>query len=201
MSALIYCYTSPSGKSYVGQTWQLSKRYGQNGEGTYARFAKAVKHYGWKKFELTVLQDDIATQDELDEAEQFWIAYLMTQHPNGYNMSEGGHGGRACDETRSKISQAQKGRVFTAEHREKLRAAKLGTKLPLAVLEKMSKSNMGKKRSVETCQRVSEAKRGHTHTAATKHKISETKTGRMLTQEHKDKISAGLKLAYEEGRR
>ena len=50
------------------------------------------------------------TQEELDEWEQYYIKFYNTLYPNGYNLTEGGGGCVACEETRKKMSESMKGR-------------------------------------------------------------------------------------------
>ena len=90
----IYCYTSPSGKKYVGQTVQtiFARAKGMNGKG-YKRcgvFYKAIQKYGFENFKVEILEE--APIELLDEKEQEWIDFLNTQVPNGYNITEGGSG-------------------------------------------------------------------------------------------------------------
>lgn len=89
----IYCYTSPSGKKYVGQTLQsLEKRAKTDGRG-YKQcviFWKAIQKYGFENFQVQILEEPEI--ELLDEKEKEWIAFLDTQAPRGYNISGGGGG-------------------------------------------------------------------------------------------------------------
>lgn len=88
----IYCYTSPSGKKYIGQTIQtLQERAKMNGKG-YSRcgiFYKAIQKYGFEKFKVEILEEPL--KELLDKKEQEWIAFLDTRAPNGYNITDGGN--------------------------------------------------------------------------------------------------------------
>ena len=87
---VIYKLTSPSGKSYVGQTVQaLAKRIG--GHRCRSRcFAvhAAIKKYGLANMKIEVLMDNVPTND-LDEWEDFFIKEHRTMKPNGYNLMKG----------------------------------------------------------------------------------------------------------------
>lgn len=89
----IYCYTSPSGKQYVGQTQQsLSERAKQRGRGykNCGIFWKAIQKYGFENFKLEILEETEVSL--LDEKEKEWINFLDTQIPNGYNLTSRGEG-------------------------------------------------------------------------------------------------------------
>ena len=86
-NGFIYKYTSPSGKSYVGQTVQsLRDRAKSNGKGykKCSLFYKAISKYGFENFTVQIL-DEVPIQ-ELDNAESYWIQFCNTLRPNGYNL-------------------------------------------------------------------------------------------------------------------
>lgn len=87
----IYKYTSPSGKSYIGQTiHSLKERAGHNGKyykGSH-EFYKAIKKYDFKNFEVEVLAEVL--QEQLDQMEIKYIQLFNTLFPNGYNLTAGG---------------------------------------------------------------------------------------------------------------
>ena len=90
----------------------------------------------------------------------FWIRELNSKAPNGYNLTDGGDGGRGLSpsaETRQKLSAALKGRPahnkgvkHTAEARAKMSAAQkaIGNRPP---------NHTGKKRTPKTLARMSVA--------------------------------------------
>lgn len=87
----IYIYTSPSGKSYIGQTTRsLKQRAGYKGKNYESSriFYRAILKYGFENFEAGILEEVEA--DLLDEREKYWISYYNTIQPNGYNIKAGG---------------------------------------------------------------------------------------------------------------
>lgn len=130
--------------------------------------------YGLDNFEMSVLKDNLSTQDELDYWERYYISELNSRYPNGYNLTDGGLGtlgfrhtdgekqkisesicrardsGRIYTEERSrKISEALKGKKFSDEHRRKLSEfakTRTGEKNPF----------YGKTHSQETLNHISE---------------------------------------------
>lgn len=87
----IYKYTSPSGKSYVGQTIRsLKERSGHNGKNYKGcpLFYKAIKKYGFNSFEVEILAE--VKKQLLDKYEKRFIQMFNTLSPYGYNINEGG---------------------------------------------------------------------------------------------------------------
>ena len=76
----VYTHTSPSGKVYVGQTVNIKKRWGYNGEhyktkkkdGTFVQhtFARAIIKYGWENFIHEIILENIS-KEEADYAEKY----------------------------------------------------------------------------------------------------------------------------------
>lgn len=90
----IYKYTSPSGKSYIGQTQRtLAERAGSRGQNykDCPIFNQAIQKYGFSNFEVSILAE--VKIEELDEAEKKYIHLFNTETPNGYNSNEGGQCG------------------------------------------------------------------------------------------------------------
>lgn len=83
----IYCYTSPSGKKYIGQTvGSLRMRSKNNGDGykNCSVFYSAIQKYGWNQFSVEILEE--VSKELLDEREYYWIDYYKTYTPYGYNI-------------------------------------------------------------------------------------------------------------------
>lgn len=97
-SGIIYKYTSPSGKSYIGQTINsLDRRARSNGIG-YKHcpiFYKAIQKYGFQNFTCEILKTITADSlksvgEQLDIWEQYYIELYNSLSPNGYNIRAGG---------------------------------------------------------------------------------------------------------------
>lgn len=87
---IIYKYTSPSGKSYIGQTVQsLFDRAGHNGKNYLGckYFWSAIQKYGWENFIVEILGEFPA--EELNYQESKFIEIFNTLAPNGYNIQFG----------------------------------------------------------------------------------------------------------------
>jgi len=204
-NGIVYIYTSPIGKQYVGQTWYEERRKTAHtkAKGRCPAFHLAVRKYGYDNFQYEVLHKDIKTQAEMDQLEMQEIAIHNTISPNGYNLSEGGSSGRMCEEARKKISDARMGMQFTDEHRANLRKAKefvspetrqkmrdkkLGRTLSLEQQMKISKSNTGKHMSSEAIRKSAESRRGIKLSPERIEKMRIASTGRVCSEETKRKM-------------
>lgn len=139
VEGVIYKYTSPSGKVYIGQTtnekhrratWFCTKR-------RYAGIAinRARAKYGPENFTYEVLykklflNKDVATV-ELDRWEMYFIG-MYNSYVNGYNNSLGGsttRGAKKSKETRKRLSLAGKGKKQSKETVDKRRLKLKGIK-------------------------------------------------------------------------
>lgn len=174
----IYTHTSPSGKVYVGQTVNVRKRWGYNGEhyktkkkdGSYIQpsFARAIDKYGWENFVHKVILEGIP-KSEADYAERYLIKWYKL-HGISYNISSGGEG---CDAPRPPL---------TIEQRKKI-SERLLANHPMR----------GKHWSPEVLARITEANRNRVYTPEQRAIMSERARqlhlGRKATDETKQKIS------------
>lgn len=89
----IYKYTSPSGKSYIGQTkTSLAIRAGGADGQNYKKcvvFYNAIQKYGFQNFSVIILEDGLSS-DEANRQEQYYIQKHKTLVPYGYNLTIGG---------------------------------------------------------------------------------------------------------------
>ena len=188
---IIYKITnSKNGKVYIGQTTEkqgFNGRYHVGGkEGSIERvyryhkwnkehnrsynkhLLRSIEKYGFEAFEVIEIFDIAFSKTELDIKEKVYIQ-LYDSYFNGYNDTFGG-GGRygysPSQETRDKISKAQKGKIVSDETRQR-----------------MSEANKGEKNSMY----------GKTHTKEARAKMSEKGKGRVFTEDHKRKIGESIK--------
>ena len=125
----IYKITSPSGKTYIGQSVNIFKRFKQ-----YIRFDckkqiqlyNSLKKYGWEQHIFEVIETYLIEQ--LDERETFYKQQFINKF--GWDNALfcqliDGKGGYRSEETKQKISKSQKGKKYslgikqTDEHKSK----------------------------------------------------------------------------------
>ena len=141
----IYMWTSPSGKSYIGQSVDLQKRkyaflrFGDIYGGQKINCARKKYHHK-SLWDYKVLE--YCDVDKLDERERYYIKLYDTIN-NGYNCESGGNENKiVSDEVKRKLSEAMKGkrcgenhpmwgRHLTEEQKRKMSKAKKGENNPM----------------------------------------------------------------------
>ena len=119
----VYMHVSPNGKRYIGITRRKVNVRWQNGKG-YKRneyFWRAIQKYEWDNFEHIIIENNL-TKEQAENMEIELIAkYRSNDREYGYNIESGGNAiGRTSDETRKKISDANKGKKHSIETIKKL---------------------------------------------------------------------------------
>ena len=172
----VYAHTCPNNKKYIGITrrtpqerWNKGKGYKNN-----SHFWGAIIKYGWDNIKHEILFENL-TKEEAEAKEIELISfYGTTNREKGYNKDNGGNTvGRFTEETKKKISIAQKGRVFSDETRAKISRSRKGQSPSKSTREKISKSLKGKKLCENTKKKISMARKGWTATTETIRKMSE----------------------------
>jgi group I intron endonuclease len=127
-------------KIYIGQTVNPSKRwYAHRRSSAEPKqvIHYAIKKYGNENFEFEVIAC-CSSQDNCDNLErELIIQYDSRNNEKGYNIEEGGYGGKMSPETKKKISESQKGKKYSLGFKHTEQSRKL-----------MSKKLLGNKRSV-----------------------------------------------------
>jgi group I intron endonuclease len=117
---LIYKITNDiNDRIYIGQTTLSLKERIYNYRKEYKHDKRhrpildAMRKYGIEHFNFKIVGDNISSMEELDEKEKFYIKkYKSLCSENGYNIELGGNGrGKHSEETKRKISEAQKGKL------------------------------------------------------------------------------------------
>ena len=211
MVGYIYLITdTTNGMKYTGKhhyhiEGQLDPSY--HGSGT------IIKNI-YKKRPETLKEEYIKTcysEEEMCSDEQYYIKLFKTLWPNGYNLTEGGDGLIPCEETRRKLSLAQKGKHVSSETRKKISDYRKGKHHTEETKKKLSNSHKGlfagekhpmfgkhhteesKRKNRESNLGKPSPNKGKHHTEETKKKISNANKGKHLSEETKKKISAATK--------
>lgn len=155
MNSGIYMWTSPCGKSYIGQSADLTRR--KKAFLNFSRYRHGKIYYARKEYrnesDWTYKVLEYCDVDKLDEREQYYIALYDTMN-NGYNSDTGGHLNRKLsNEARQKFSGSGNpfyGKHHTEEQKRKLSELRKGENNPL----------YGKHLTEEHKSKLSEAMKG-----------------------------------------
>lgn len=156
-----------TGKRYVGSASDYAKRcYAHRKKlmlGTHhsPKLQNSWDKHGADNFVFSIIEV-ISDKSKLTEREQHWIDVYRAVE-DGYNInpvagsSRGIPRGPRTEEVKRKISQAQKGRIFTEEHKAALRAAenpRMSGKTQSEYFRKrMSEVQTGRKKSAEEIEK------------------------------------------------
>lgn len=206
----IYKITSPSGRIYIGQSWNIKQRwYEYRSPGfrpTQPKLHASFQKYGAKNHDYSILMrlPQSLEQTIMDECERFFIALHRDAGVRMLNLAYGGGGSRHSAETRHKIGLKSKGHP---PNRGSFQPGRPSPKSAAWRL-KMSAIMAGRRVSDDTKRKLSELntgalhpKFGTKHSPETRARISAALTGKTYSDERKRSMSIRLKREFETGRR
>lgn len=181
----IYKHISPSNKVYIGITRQSVAKRWNNGSGykDSPAFYNAIQKYGWDSFKHVVIYDGLS-KEEAEAAERVLISiYESYDKRYGYNIELGGKcPGTHSEETKRKISKANKGKRYSPESIEKMKKAHKGKGIGA------DNPFFGRKHTDETRQQHSDFMKGNDYFKG-KHHSEEFK--RMKSEQMREKYKDG----------
>lgn len=141
-----------NGKLYIGQSVNIEIRWHNHKKSNRpSHLYYAFKKYGVDNFTFSIICE--CPESSLDEYEISYIKYYETTDPKkGYNKMSGGSNGRHSEETKNKISIAQKGKPKNNSNDVKIKKSKSmeGNKFGVG-----NKSNTGRNASDEHRKKLS----------------------------------------------
>ena len=196
-----------NGKIYIGETHDIPTRWSNHKTAARAKnpryfsyLHRAMNKYGFDKFQIESIAQFPTEKEALDAEIAFIAMYKTTDRAIGYNLTTGGEGvsgHKLSEETRQKMSKAQKGRKHTEETKQKMSAAQKGRKHTEETIQKMSDGKKGaykgeanpfygKKHSQESLEKMSAA-------ASKRVGPANPSFGRRRSEEYKKAMSLSLK--------
>lgn len=156
----IYKITSPSGKVYIGQSWDIERRWkgyrGKSPNGNTSKLAASFIKYGVENhiYELTHSLPEDISQETLDTYEQFYIDAYRDCGIVLLNIREAGSRGKLSKDTKNKISAILRKVLNKPEVREKWKKTVNKNKS----LSGEKNPMFGKKQSKETIEKLKKPK-------------------------------------------
>lgn len=172
MKSYVYCITClVNGKCYIGKTNDPERRWRDHCEPKASNAGgmlihRAIKKHGPENFKFEVIAE-CESEDEAFEVEHRLITERGTSDlTKGYNLNEGGRGGRNPSElVRQKIGAKHRGKKISDAQKAMISARHKGKAVSKETRQKMSESRSGsgnhrwgKTWSEETRRRIAETK-------------------------------------------
>ena len=182
----------PTGQLYYGSSYANSKSKTANPSqfwNTYFTSSKHIKRlvaeYGKDAFEVKV-RKVFETAEQALKCERKVLTHFDAKFNDNWLNKSNGYGSKAftshTQETRDKISKANKGRKLptkTKEHREKLSIANKGKSLTPEKKEALLLANTGRKMPDHVKEMLREISKTRKVSDETRRKMSETRKGRI----------------------
>ncbi len=149
----IYKITSPSGKIYIGQTTNFTKRknYYKNGAKPYqVRIHNSLKKYGYDAHTIEFIEECLV--ENLNERERYWQDFYGVIGDNGLNCrltETNDKSGFISEESKAKMSEARQNRILTDKEKLRLKGLFLGRKHTEETKKLMSEKAKSYKKSPE----------------------------------------------------
>jgi len=131
MNYSVYKHTFPNGKVYIGITSKKPEYRWNGGRGYKGQrlMYNAILKYGWDNVAHEILYNNLSKEEAEKKEIELIKQHKSNQREYGYNIDSGGNGvGKMSEETRYKISQANKGeknwfygKKHTEEARQKMK--------------------------------------------------------------------------------
>lgn len=192
ISCIYRIYNVANDKTYIGCTTDYHFRSASHKNSLKGNYHKNIhlqsawNKYGAENFIFEILEE--CDKEFLPSMENWWCNMLNTHNRScGYNILPTGPENHPAlsEETKFKISKANKGKSFSEEHRLKLSEAKRGKSWS----EKQREGRKGLKWTEERKEKFSKERKGYKLSEETKEKISKANKGKVRTQKQKDDIS------------
>jgi len=179
----IYKISSPSGKIYIGQTWNFKRRISNYKNLTCKRQPKLYNSflkYGVDNHEFMILHElpEDITQTILDNYEQFYMDQFRDCNIELINIREAGSRGKHSAESVEKLRKANTGRKCSEEFKKKRSEFMMGNTIRL-----------GSSASEETRLKMGKSRKGRVHSEETKLKMRNSALGKKKSPEHVRKVT------------
>ena len=190
----IYKITSPSGKVYIGQSWDVKTRkvkYSTLNCKKQPGIYRSLVKYGWNNhvFQVIVEFNNDCTQEKLDKFEILYMQIYREQGVKLLNVKDGRGDGKHSIESKKKMSESGKGKIISEETKKKISLSLQGKIISTETRRKISLKLKNRSLSPETKKKLSEAGIIRMSSEKARNRIRIMHTGRKHSEESKQKIS------------
>jgi group I intron endonuclease len=183
-TGVIYKITSPSGRIYIGQTFNYKKRlnfYKNCSAKTQVKLYKSFNKYTFENHIFEIIANNLDKYD-INPMEEFYIKFYDCVNKGlncTYSATAPMRGRKHTDKVKLKMSEIRKGKkpgIRTEEHKQNLSKA-----IKQSFLEGRVGHRKGVIVSKETRNKISNIKKGKTHTLEHRLKVSLNHRSRKLS--------------------
>ena len=190
---IIYKYTSPSNKIYIGQTNRTLQKRANHGKGYIhsSYFYAAIQKYGFENFTCEILREGL-TLEEANYWERYYIQFYKSNiRKNGYNIAPGGDGNCMSPKGKQRLSEQMKHNnpMQNPEIAEQVAKKRRGVPLSDIAKRHIAQGHQKQVQCIET-QEIFESR----NAAAKAYGVSPSGIGRAINGEQK--TSAGKHWRY-----
>jgi len=186
----IYSITSPDGKVYIGQSWDINDRWSAHRKGSKhcKKLIESLLKFGCENHIFKVCHElpKDTEQSVLNKYEQLYMDAFRDVGIELLNLREGGGRGRHSEESKLRMSNSNKGRIISEEAKAKMSLAKKGKRLCDKAIINSRLSRIGKKMPIESVIKSSIARAGVKRTEETKRKLSEIHKGKPWSEARRE---------------
>lgn len=169
---------------YVGQTINPDLRFKQHiidsskKEHSSIFLYNAFNKHGIENFQYTIIEKNVPLKN-VSEREKYWIKYLNTKRPFGYNLTDGGEGTFGyihTEESKRKMSDKKRGKLThfqSTETRQKISNANTGRKISRDIVDRLRHQKIGKPVSPEHREKIKNSLKGKPKSPQHSYKLKE----------------------------
>lgn len=200
----IYMITSPTGKVYIGQSYNIRLRFAvHKSRSKLKKFGcklySSFEAHGFERHLFEIVQEfpPDTSKDVLTRYEQFYLDQYKSAGVEVLNIKElvdSSRGVKHSDETKRKVIAALTGRICSPETRKKISESQIGKIIPRDQVEKANAKKRGRKHTEEHRIKCALARTGLKRSEQACLNISNSLKGKIRSEESKRKQSESLKL-------
>jgi group I intron endonuclease len=189
----IYKVTSPSGKVYIGQSWDINNRKAKYKAGLckgQRKLNNSFLKYGFNKHRFEVVHElpEDVTQEIIDTYEILYWDLYRSCGIEMMNIKEPGRGGKLSQGTKEKLSKAKKGKPSWSKGTKGLFSHSAESRAKMSIVRKGKQPCLGYRHTDEAKKNMSEAHKGIQRSAEWRENLSKGLLGKSKSEGHRKNL-------------